>query len=137
MTYFSSCALSRRLACSLAATALLLAVSSPNAEAQQRTAQQRPVQREGAGDVHWWPVRKNVWMLVGAGTNIAASVGPDGVLLVNAGNALSAPRVITAIKELQEQLNAFGFLDVMQPQRGGSETRSRFPVFVVRHAPAS
>ena len=129
MTYFSSHALSRRLACSFAATALLLAISMPKAQAQQRAAQQqRPVQREAAGDVHWWPVRKNVWMLVGAGTNIAASVGPDGVLLVNAGNAQSAPRVIAAIKDLQGQLNAFGFLDVMQPQRGGAETRSRFPV---------
>ena len=73
-------------------------------------------------------MRKNIWMLVGAGTNIAASVGPDGVLLVNAGTAQASPRVIAAIKDLQAQLNAFGFLDVMTPQRGGAETRSRFPV---------
>ena len=72
-------------------------------------------------------------MLVGAGTNIAASVGPDGVLLVNAGTAQASPRVIAAIKDLQAQLNAFGFLDVMTPQRGGAETRSRFPVNT--HAP--
>ena len=129
MAYSCLLALPRRLACSLAATALLLAGSIPAADAQQRAAQQRPVQREpAASDLHWWPVRKNVWMLVGAGTNIAASVGPDGVLLVNAGNAQSAPRVVAAIKDLQTQLNAFGFLDVMQPQRGGAETRSRFPV---------
>jgi glyoxylase-like metal-dependent hydrolase (beta-lactamase superfamily II) len=113
----------------------LLAASIPAADAQQRAAQQRPVQRgaESAGDVHWWPVRRNIWMLVGAGTNIAASVGPDGVLLVNAGNAQASPRVIAAIKDLQAQLNAFGFLDVLQPQRGGAETRSRFPVNT--HAP--
>jgi glyoxylase-like metal-dependent hydrolase (beta-lactamase superfamily II) len=105
----------------------------PAAEAQQRAAQ-RPAQRGGAStELHWWPVRKNIWMLVGAGTNIAASVGPGGVLLVNAGDAESAPRVIAAIKDLQAQLNAFGFLDVMQPQRGGAETRSRFPVNT--HAP--
>jgi len=72
-------------------------------------------------------------MLVGAGTNIAASVGPDGVMLVNAGNAQASERVIAAIKDLQTQLNAFGFLDVQTGQRGGAETRSRFPVNT--HAP--
>jgi glyoxylase-like metal-dependent hydrolase (beta-lactamase superfamily II) len=129
MAYPCLHALPRRIACSLAATALFFAAAIPTADAQQRSAQQRPVQREPASsDLHWWPVRKNVWMLVGAGTNIAASVGPDGVMLVNSGNAQSAPRVIAAIKELQAQLNAFGFLDVMQPPRGGAETRSRFPV---------
>jgi len=84
MAYSCLHALPRRLACSLAASALFFAISIPAADAQQRAAQ-RPVQREpAASDLHWWPVRKNVWMLVGAGTNIAASVGPDGVLLVNA-----------------------------------------------------
>jgi cyclase len=120
----------------LALSVLMLAAAAPPADAQQqRSAQQRPVQRGGerAGELHWWPVRKNIWMLVGAGTNIAASVGPDGVLLVNAGTADKSARVITAIKELQAQLNAFGFLDVFQPPRGGSETRSRFPVNT--HAP--
>jgi cyclase len=119
----------RRAACSLAAVACLLMSAAP-AAAQQRAAQRGG---ESAGELHWWPVRKNIWMLVGAGTNIAASVGPDGVLLVNAGTADKSPRVIAALKELQGQLNAFGFLDVMQPQRGGAETRSRFPVNT--HAP--
>jgi cyclase len=99
-------------------------------EAQPRAAQRGG---ESAGELNWWPVRKNIWMLVGAGTNIAASVGPDGVLLVNAGTADKTPRVIAAIKDLQGRLNAFGFLDVLQPPRGGSETRSRFPVN--SHAP--
>jgi cyclase len=117
-------ALLRRAACSLAAVACVLVSVAPAA------AQQRGAQRGGetAGELNWWPVRKNIWMLVGAGTNIAASVGPDGVLLVNAGTADKSPRVIAAIKDLQGQLNAFGFLDVLQPQRGGAETRSRFPV---------
>jgi len=137
MAHFPSHALSRRFAVTLGLTISLLAAALPPAHAQQqqRAAQQRPVQRggESAGDLHWWPVRKNIWMLVGAGTNIAASVGPDGVLLVNAGTADKSARVVDAIKELQGQLNAFGFLDVMQPQRGGAETRSRFPVNT--HAP--
>jgi glyoxylase-like metal-dependent hydrolase (beta-lactamase superfamily II) len=94
------------------------------------SAQPRAAQRggESAGELHWWPVRKNIWMLVGAGTNIAASIGPDGVLLANSGDARSSERVLAAVKDLQSQLNAFGFLDVTTPQRGGAETRSRFPV---------
>jgi glyoxylase-like metal-dependent hydrolase (beta-lactamase superfamily II) len=132
-------ALLRRAAFAAATFALIAGAAPQTADAQQRAAQpraaqQRPAQRgESPVELHWWPVRKNIWMLVGAGTNIAASVGPDGVLLVNSGNAEASPRVIAAIKELQEQLNAFGFLDVTQPPRGGAETRSRFPVNT--HAP--
>jgi cyclase len=112
------------------ACALIFAgAAAPHAEAQSRGAQRN----EGTTELHWWPVRKNIWMLVGAGTNIAASVGPDGVLLVNSGNAEASERVMAAIKELQAQLNAFGFLDVYLPPRGGAETRSRFPVNT--HAP--
>jgi glyoxylase-like metal-dependent hydrolase (beta-lactamase superfamily II) len=112
----------------------LAVVASVPAVAQQRAALERAAQRgESAGDLHWWPVRDHVWMLVGAGTNIAASVGPDGVLLVNTGNAGTSERVLAAIRDLQAQLNAFGFLDVITPQRGGAETRSRFPVNT--HAP--
>jgi glyoxylase-like metal-dependent hydrolase (beta-lactamase superfamily II) len=99
-------------------------------------AAQRGANREHAelgAELHWWPVRNNVWMLVGAGANIAASVGPDGILLVNAGEAGSSGRVLAAVRDLQTQLNAFGFLDVRTPERGGSETRSRFPVNT--HAP--
>jgi glyoxylase-like metal-dependent hydrolase (beta-lactamase superfamily II) len=84
-------------------------------------------------EMNWWPVRDNVWMLVGAGANIAASVGPDGVLIVNSGEARSSERVIEAIRQLQTQLNAFGLIDVQTPERGGAETRSRFPVNT--HAP--
>jgi glyoxylase-like metal-dependent hydrolase (beta-lactamase superfamily II) len=136
MARSSSLGPSGRVAALLALALCSLAAAAQPAGAQQQRAaqQQRPVQRgESAGELHWWPVRRNIWMLVGAGTNIAASVGPDGVLLVNAGTTDKSARVIAAIKELQAQLNAFGFLDVMQPQRGGAETRSRFPVNT--HAP--
>ena len=115
----------------VAATLLLLAmISSGRAEAQ-------PAAERGRGEIgtelHWWPVRDNIWMLVGAGTNIAASVGPDGVFLVNAGEARASQRVLAAIADLQTQLNAFGFLEGRTPERGGAETRSRFPVN--SHAP--
>jgi len=118
------------LACAAAAFASFVVGASSPALAQSRTASRGG---ESVVDLHWWPVRKNIWMLVGAGTNIAASVGPDGVMLINAGNAQASDRVIAALKDLQAQLNAFGFLDVQTAQRGGAETRSRFPVN--SHAP--
>jgi len=94
---------------------------------------QRGAEEEIGTEPNWWPVRENIWMLVGAGTNITASVGPDGVLLVNAGEARAGERVYAALEELQAQLSSFGVLDVLTPERGGAETRSRFPVN--SHAP--
>jgi glyoxylase-like metal-dependent hydrolase (beta-lactamase superfamily II) len=118
---------SRALSIALAAAVAAVAASHPpSAAAQQRRA--ATARAEASSEVHWWPVRKNIWMLVGAGANIAASVGPDGVFLVNAGDARSSQKVLTAIQELQAQLSAFGFLDVRAPEKGGAETRSRFPV---------
>ena len=108
-----------------AALGLLATLAADSALAQRN--------RENSGELNWWPVRNNIWVLVGAGANIAASVGPDGVLLVNAGEARASERVHAAIEDLQAQLNAFGFLDIQTPERGGAETRSRFPVNT--HAP--
>ena len=39
------------------------------------------------GQVHVLPVQGNVYMLVADGINITASIGPDGVTLVNTGSA--------------------------------------------------
>ena len=109
-----------------AAFAAVAATSPEPAAAQQRRS--AAPRAEVKAELHWWPVRKNIWMLVGAGANIAASVGPDGVFLVNAGEAGASDRVLAAMQDLQAQLNAFGFLDVRTPEKGGAETRSRFPV---------
>ena len=84
-------------------------------------------------ELAWWPVRDNIWMLVGAGANITASVGPDGVFLVNSGSARASERILNAIGELQGRLNAAAELDRRVPERGGAETRTRFPVNT--HAP--
>lgn len=121
----------QRVALFAVVTCALASAFCTSAAAQSQKAAARTA--ESTSEMHWWPVRKNIWMLVGAGTNITASVGPDGVMLVNAGTAQSTPRVLTAIQELQSQLNAFGMLDVLTPPRGGAETRSRFPVNT--HAP--
>ena len=48
-------------------------------------------------------VRPNFYMIVGAGANIGAQVGPNGVVLVNAGTAEAADDVVAAVRKLTNQ----------------------------------
>src|SRR5256885_2369121 len=48
-------------------------------------------------------VQGNVYMLVGAGANIALQIGDDGVLLVDSGTTESASRVIATIRSLTDK----------------------------------
>ena len=81
-------------------------------------------------------VRGNVYVLFGAGGNVVASVGQDGVLMVDTGAADKADAVLAAIRQVQrtvdERTNA---VEALQP-KWGAETRST----VIRdrdpHAPA-
>jgi cyclase len=59
-------------------------------------------------DVHILHVRKNIYMMVGAGGNITLSAGPDGVLMVDSGLAQMSDKVIAAIGQLGRQLSAEG-----------------------------
>jgi len=52
------------------------------------------------GEVHVLPVQGNVYMLVADGVNLAASVGPDGMLLVNSGAAAMTDKVQAALVRL-------------------------------------
>jgi glyoxylase-like metal-dependent hydrolase (beta-lactamase superfamily II) len=68
----------------------------------QRVSTQAPAARPAPGNaelasIH---VQGNVYMLVGAGGNIAVQIGDDGVLVVDTGLAQNADRVIAAIKKL-------------------------------------
>jgi glyoxylase-like metal-dependent hydrolase (beta-lactamase superfamily II) len=70
--------------------------------------------------VNVWPVKGNIYLLRGAGGNIAASVGRDGVLLVDAGTEQMAEDVLAAVKRVQRQVNS-----VPPPPLGfAAETRS-------------
>ena len=61
---------------------------------------------EGDGEIHTLPVQGNIWMLVGAGGNITASIGVDGILLVDAGNARMSEKVIEALDHLNKLVMA-------------------------------
>jgi hypothetical protein len=58
------------------------------------------------GEVHILPVQENVYLLVADGTNITASVGRQGVLLVNTGSAKMTEKLQTAIRQLSASLAA-------------------------------
>src|SRR4030095_11660945 len=48
-------------------------------------------------------VRPNFYMIAGAGANIGAQIGPNGVVLVNAGTADAADAVVAAIAKVTNQ----------------------------------
>jgi glyoxylase-like metal-dependent hydrolase (beta-lactamase superfamily II) len=67
-------------------------------------------------------VRKNFYMLAGAGGNIGVQIGSDGVVLVNSGTAQATDQVLAALKKLTDQpiryiINADGGKDFV----GGNE----------------
>jgi glyoxylase-like metal-dependent hydrolase (beta-lactamase superfamily II) len=56
-----------------------------------------------SGEVRVFPVQGNVYMLVGAGGNMAVQVGDDGVLLVDAGTGNLTDKVIAAVRQLSDK----------------------------------
>jgi glyoxylase-like metal-dependent hydrolase (beta-lactamase superfamily II) len=57
-------------------------------------------------DLHILPLQGNIYMLVGAGANITMSVGPDGIILVDAGRAEMADRVLKTALDLATRVAA-------------------------------
>src|SRR5437867_35670 len=57
-------------------------------------------QNRGDGEVHVLPVQGNIYMLLGAGANITASVGFDGTMLVDTGSDQMTEKVLAAVKQL-------------------------------------
>jgi glyoxylase-like metal-dependent hydrolase (beta-lactamase superfamily II) len=47
--------------------------------------------------------RPSFFVIVGAGANIGVQVGDDGVVVVDAGSAASAPAVLSAIKRISSK----------------------------------
>ncbi len=47
-------------------------------------------------------VRKNFYMIAGAGGNIGVQIGSDGIVLVNAGSAPASDRVLAELKKLTD-----------------------------------
>src|SRR5262249_8037815 len=56
-----------------------------------------------ASQIRLLPLRGNIYILTGAGGNITASVGKDGVLLVNTGAPTESEKVLAAVKDLSRR----------------------------------
>ncbi len=57
-------------------------------------------------EIHVQPVQGNIYMLVGPWGNIAASIGRDGILLVDSGPANMSTKVMSKVLEIATQLTA-------------------------------
>src|SRR5918993_5673320 len=99
-----------RRPCSMAgATMALAAVIHAGAGAQQAP----------ASGVTSLPIRGHLHMIQGAGANIVASVGRDGVLLADSGLPQHVDQVVAIIRQLQRELDLRE-----QPLGFAAETRS-------------
>ena len=108
------------------AVAMVSAAVAMHGHAVAQQLPPRVLNPEGAA-VYVLPVRENVFMISGAGGNITASVGVDGVLMVDTGLAQMGEEVLGAIRRIQDALQVQGLLLMETAKRGGAETESRMP----------
>jgi len=83
-----------------------LAGSGPAAAQQIRTAKQTPFPADPDFDtleIETLHVQGNVWLLAGAGANVAVQVGDDGALIVDSGHAEMADKLLAAVAGLTEE----------------------------------
>lgn len=59
--------------------------------------------QQGDQNIEVVQLRPNFYMIAGGGSNIAVQVGPDGVVLVDAGAEAASDRVIAAVKRITDQ----------------------------------
>src|SRR5215471_18896971 len=74
-----------------------------------------------AQDLEIVPVRGNIYMLSGAGSNITVSTAKDGVFLVDSGTAQMSDKVLSAIQRLSLELTKVG-KPILNESRSGSGT---------------
>ncbi len=80
----------RRLAAVLTAVGAAGALAMPHVIYAQQT----------EAELHIMPVRGNVFMIVGGGSNVTVSAGVDGILLVDAGSAVMADKLLEKVMEI-------------------------------------
>lgn len=78
------------------------------------------------GGVHPYHVQGNVWMIVGAGANIAMQAGKEGVFLVDTGKAGMTDQVLAAIREVNDGPIRYVFNTSAEPDHvGGNEVMAQ------------
>ena len=64
---------------------------------------QQPAQ---TSDVRVLPMKGNIWMIAAGGSNIVASIGKDGILLVDTGATSMTEKVLATVQALDRQVTA-------------------------------
>jgi glyoxylase-like metal-dependent hydrolase (beta-lactamase superfamily II) len=83
------------------------------------------------GSIESVHVQGNVWMLVGAASNIAVQIGNDGILVVDTGGRETADEVLAAIRALSDKPIRWIVNTQSHPDHtGGNETISQAGVTV-------
>jgi cyclase len=52
------------------------------------------------GEVHVLPTQGNIYMVIADGTNLAVSIGGDGIMLVDTGDAKMSDKILTSVRQL-------------------------------------
>ena len=78
----------------------------PGAVMPVQAQQPAPSQSAAAAQLRVLPVRGNIFLVSGAGTNITVSVGKDGVMLVDSGSAAMAEKTLAVIRDLSRRVTA-------------------------------
>ncbi len=65
-----------------------------------------PTAQPAIDEIHILPVQGNIYMLVGAGANITASIGRDGIFLVDAGRKEMSEKVLQTVLQLATSVTA-------------------------------
>ena len=106
--------------------ALMFPVPVDSAADAQRPQGPGPSASPGGNEIKVLPVQGDIYMLVGGGANITASVGDDGVLLVDAGSAASSTGVLAAVRSLSAKpVNYIINTSFLEPHTGGNEALAK------------
>jgi glyoxylase-like metal-dependent hydrolase (beta-lactamase superfamily II) len=75
------------------------------------------------GEIHAFPVRDNIYMLVGDGGNIVVQTGDQGAFVVDTGEGKLADKVIAAIRKLSERPIQFIVNTSIHPEHVGGNVK--------------
>jgi glyoxylase-like metal-dependent hydrolase (beta-lactamase superfamily II) len=101
----------------------------------------RRAQEPNDGEIHVLPVQGNVYMLLGAGANVAVQIADEGVLVVDTGTAAMSQKLLAAIKKLSPKPIRYILNTHLHPDHiGGNDvigkagsTTSGDPTTVIAH----
>jgi glyoxylase-like metal-dependent hydrolase (beta-lactamase superfamily II) len=77
------------------------------------------------GEIHVFPIRNNLYMLLGDGANIVVEVGDQGALVVDTGTGALADKTIAAIAKLSEKPIQFIVNTGFRPEHTGGNVKLR------------